>query len=350
VIYPDKTEGTSYWTRACRELDAALSLSPLHQQIQEALWAAWLFSGSGRLDTLSNAPLLEAHTGNQAAGTAQPLSGAWDAADWIPLDGWGQLESWNNGTRYRWSTGRRSTLLLPRYKGLLTSITLNVLPYHAPNTPNQGVTAWLGAQCLGKKTCAGPWQDLQFSVPLHAVPGERRFMLEYHNPVSPRLLKRGNDPRLLALALADITPAAVVPFKGSVYAFGTHTNAAWLCSSWSYPETWMDGTTYRWLEGTNGYIAWDPEALNTAAQWEIRVLPFSVPGRQQFMRVSQSGTILTNILLQPEWQTCMIPSPPAGGGSGLLQLSFSHAVSPRECGQGDDSRTLSAAFSSITRK
>jgi hypothetical protein len=350
VIYPDKTEGTSYWIRACRELDAALSLSPRHRQIQEALWSAWLFSGRARLDTLSNAPLLEAHLRKQASGTAHPLPGSWDAADWIPLDGWGQLETWDDGTQYRWSNGRRSTLLLPQYTGRLRSINLKVLPYHAPNTRNQEITAWLGSLYLGNKPCAGPWQDIQFTVPLHAVPGERRLMLEYRNPASPRLLKRGNDPRLLALALADITPSAAVSFNGSMLDVGTYSNAAWLSSGWSYPETWMDGTTYRWLEGTNGYIAWHPDSLKAAAQWEIRVLPFSVPGSQQIMRVSQSGTILTNILLQSDWQTCTILSPPGEAGNGLLQLTFSHAVSPRECGKGDDTRTLSAAISSITRK
>jgi hypothetical protein len=345
VIYPDKTEGTSYWLRASRELDTVLTHTPGHRQIREALWAAWLFSGSQSIDCLTNAAVFSSQVRKLAHTTQPPLPEVWNAAQWTPLSGCGALETWEDGTLYRWSTARRSTLLLPAYSGSLATLTLKALPYHGPRKKNQSVTAWLGTVCLGKLTVAGDWQELQYTVPLHTVPGERRLMLEYQHPASP-----GNDPRLLALALADIRPAGFELFNGTDLAISTPENTRWIGSGWSHPETWADGTRFRWLEGTTCSIIWNPDTMRNAANWKIEVLPFSVPGKQQNMHVLQGNTVLTNIALKTGWNICTVPSPSAAGKSGLLQLHFSYAASPRAHNRGDDPRNLSAAVSTISRK
>jgi hypothetical protein len=327
-----------------------LSLSPRHWQIREALWAAWLFSGSDSLESLTNAPLFTTQLIKLRNRSIHPLPAVWNASQWTALDGWGSIETWNDGTRYRWSTAKRSTLLLPPYSGTLKRLTLKALPYHAPNRNSQSVTAWLGTVCLGKRLYADGWQEIQYDIPLHAVPGERRLMLEYQDPASPSMLKRGNDPRLLALALSDIRPAGLVPFRGDVLSIGDPEHAGLLGSEWSHPETWADGTRFRWLEGTNGVISWDPTVMERAGTWEIEVLPFSVPGRQQSMRVIQGETILTNIVLQSGWNNCSVHSPPVEGNNGLLQLQFSYAESPRTHNMGNDPRKLSAAVSRVSRR
>ena len=274
----------------------------------------------------------------------------WSASQWTPLDGWSRIESWEDGTRYRWSTGRRSTLLLPPYTGSLKTLKLKALPYFPPKRRAQGVTAWLGPVCLGKQMITSGWRDIEYTVPLHTAEGERRLMLEYQDPASPRVLKRGDDPRLLSLAVSEIRPAGLTLFSGTVLSIGDPANEMLLGSGWSHPETWADGTRFCWLEGTNGYITWDPASMHSASTWDIEVLPFSVPGKKQTMRVTQGETILTNIVLEAGWNNCSIPSPPASGKSGLLHLQFSYADTPRVHGMGNDPRKLSAAVSSITRK
>ena len=343
------TSGTAYWQRACRVLDHALCLTPRHRQIEDALWAAWLFSGWDDLSSLSNRAALRPRRAAFSRGGA-PVRPPWPPETWSVLDGWGHVETWDRSSRrYRWSNSHLSTLLLPLYQGKLRSLSLAVLPYYPPDQPGQTVTAWLGSHCLGSRTVAGDWQRIQFEVPVAVDSGERRLLLCYSSPASPQSLGRGTDNRTLALGLSVITPAFRRHIPGQRLQLGDDTAAAWLGPAWSHPEQWPDGRGYRWLEGTTGCISWIEREPLERGTWELQVLPYVTPNRVQRMTVLQDSTILTNLILVPGWHTYRIPVDPATNTAVGLQLIFNYARSPREEGRGNDPRRLSAAVSSISR-
>ncbi len=348
ALYARKTSGTSYWQRACRVLDHALSLAPRHRQIEDALWAAWLFSGADDLSSLSNAPALRARLA-AFQRHAKALPPPWSPGSWSALDGWGRVETWQSGKQYRWSSDYISTLLLPSYSTQLRALTLSVLPYYPPARSGQSITLWLGNYCLGSQTIAGDWQRMRFAVPFDLPPGERGLLLEYALPVSPRSLGRGDDNRMLALALSDITPEFYAPVPGNSLPVGLEQSAAWLSDHWSYPEQWPDGPAFRWLEGITGSVTWTTEKNLPAGTWELTVLPFVVSSQVQRMTVLQDSATLTNLFLAPAWRTYTITAPVSSNRNTCLKVIFNYARSPRNEGIGSDTRPLSAALATITR-
>ena len=120
-----------------------------------------------------------------------------------------------------------------------------------------------------------------------------------------------------------------------------------LGESWSKPEKWADGKTYRWIDGNTAEVFWSGDKSENTGTWAIDVLPFIVKRKKQTMTVMQNDDVLTNIILKSSWAKYNIKSLPMKTGNCDLKFIFSYAIQPVSVGMGNDRRNLSAAISRI---
>lgn len=348
AIFKSKSPLSNYWNNAIDILDEALALTPHHKQMEEELISVWLFSGRKDVDSLKNAKVVAKRVEKFADRKSKLKAGnVWTVKDITPLFGWGKIEK-SGKISFRWSTRKRSGLLLPVYSKKLKKLIFEGSSYSSPKTGSQKIKAWLGNCFLGEIKLEPGKSAFSFEIPKSVLQGERRLLLEFSNPVSPEALRQGGDRRVLALNLRAIRPFFSKPVPGNSINIAAPGSEAWLGSNWSHPESW-DIKPFRWLEGSTGKIFWTVSSGQPEGNWKIDFKPFSTPGKAQRVSVFQDEIVLTNFVLAEGWKTYNISSPPLNSGETLLKFVFDYAVSPKELNLGGDRRSLSAAVSDISR-
>ena len=349
AIFNTKTSISNYWNRAITVLDNALDLAPYHKQIEDELFAAWLFSGRPDFDSLKNMDIIRKRM-NKFLNKKNNFSTKkmWTIKDWFPVNGWSQIEK-NGNSIYRWSTRKRSALLLPVYSGKLKKLIFNGFAYSDPKVEYQKIKGWLGNHYLGEQKFSKGQVSFSFVIPRFVEKGERRLLLEFSNPVSPESLGQGGDRRVLALNLQSIKPVFSQVLQDNTFNVGSSNSASWLGANWSHAETW-DIKPFRWLDGFTGKVFWTVSSNQPTGEWEIDFQPFKVSGKTQRVSILQNDLVLTNFVLTEGWKTYNIISPPISSGETLLEFVFDYAISPKDINLGNDTRKLSAAVADIIRE
>jgi hypothetical protein len=107
--------------------------------------------------------------------------------------------------RYRWATGTRAAVLLPRSSASAADVVVTGLPFVPPGTPARAATAVVNGVPLGTLQAAGGWQTLRFQAPASVWRvGANQLELRFSPARSPRELELSGDPRHLALAIERI--------------------------------------------------------------------------------------------------------------------------------------------------
>ena len=333
VIYKDKCVFSNYWRRVEYELKKALITAPEHTQILDGLKAARILLGESSIS--KNGKIIR---GKEKIN--MPVE------SWKPLQGWGNIEKLG-GHKFRWSSCKFSSLILPAYDGKIRKITLFGLPFFEEKNKSQEINAFLGNENLGKKNVAAGWQEISFDVPMGKRDGERRLTLIFGNPVVPSAINQGSDDRLLALGISNIKLSFMRKIKGNFLLTAASYSKTFLGNSWSNPEKWLDGKTFRWINGNTAEIFWAGSKFENAGIWEIEALPFAVQGKNQDMTVMQDDIILTNFVMKNSWTKYKINATSIKTGNCNLKFIFKYAIQPVSVGKGNDTRNLSTAISSI---
>lgn len=338
AVYKNKSDYTGYWRRVEYEMKTALAVAPGHAQIQDALNAARILSGDISLP--GNGKTVKQNDNGEIELPVEI---------WKPLYGWGNKEKINRH-KFRWSSGKYSSLILPAYQGTLKRITLSCLPYYDEKKKGQKITAFLGNLFLGTKIIAGDWQGVSFNVPLNSPEGERKLLLIFGNPVAPCVFNRGGDERLLALGLSKIKLSFIGKIYNNILLPGEKPSELFLGESWSKSEKWADGRTYRWIDGETAMVYWSGDKFENEGTWQIDALPFVVSGKTQTMTILQNNIILTNLVMENSWGKYDVKALTLKSGNCNLKFIFGYAVQPVSIGMGEDTRSLSAGISRIERK
>ena len=334
VIYNNKSNFSNYWMRVENVLENALTIAPGHNQISDGINTAKILLGK---NPIPNSKIIKIVNSEAKV----------KLDDWIPLYGWGNVENLD-GHKFRWSSGKVSSLILPDYRDKIRKITLFGLPYFGGKNKKQEITAFLGNICLGTKNVANRWQGITFDLPIGKTGGERRLSLVFGSPVAPSAIGRGGDKRMLAFGLSNIKLSFLKKLSGGILLTADDSSESFLGDSWGKAEQWQDGRDYRWIEGNSADVFWSNDKSENGGMWEIDILPFVVKGKSQTMKIYQDDIILTNIALNNSWTKYKINALPVINGNCNLNFLFGYAIQPASIGIGNnDTRNLSAAISSI---
>jgi len=333
VIYKNKSGFSNYWHRVENELKNALVVSPGHAQI---------------IDGINVARVLLEESSVPDNGKIKNKNGVAKLTvdDWKPLYGWGNIEKLDN-YKFRWSSGKVSSIILPAYRGEIRKITLFGLPYFGGGNKHQKITVFFGSKNLGSENLAAGWQEISFNVLAKMDDGERRLTLEFANPVAPCAINHGGDNRMLAFGISNIKLSFMKKIIGNSLNVADESSEVFLGDTWSKSEKWADGKTYRWIDGNTAEVFWSGDKSENNGIWEIDVLPFTVKGKKQIMTVMQNDTVLTNIILKNSWVKYNIKAQPMENDNCNLKFIFKYSIQPASIGMENDMRNLSAAISSI---
>ncbi len=350
AIFNSKMPISNYWKNTINILDNALNLAPYHKQIEDKLFAACLLYGQQDFTkSLKNYKVIKKREEKFLKQKVKPLKdNIWTPKNITPLFGWGKIEK-QGKVSFRWSTRKRSALLLPVYSEKLKKLKINASAYCPKNINFQKIKGWLGNNYLGEQKLSVGQISFSYEIPRFVEKGERRLLFEFSNPVSPESLGQGGDKRVLAINLQSMKPLFSQILPDKMFNIGSSNSASWLGSNWSHAENW-DIKPFRWLDGFTGKVFWTISSEQPAGAWEIDFQPFKVSGKTQCVSIIQNDLVLTNFALTDGWKTYNILSPPISSGETLLEFVFDYAISPKEINLGKDSRKLSAAVADVARK
>jgi hypothetical protein len=140
-----------------------------------------------------------------AIGSAAPAIAAAETAgpNLLPQ---GFLRPEDDGTRrFRWISGTRATILLPRSSASAADIAVTAQPFVPPGSGRQHVTAVLNGIPLGTRQIDGGWQIIRWNVPGSAWRiGSNELQLLFPPARSLKELGLGDDPRPLSMAVERI--------------------------------------------------------------------------------------------------------------------------------------------------
>jgi hypothetical protein len=124
------------------------------------------------------------------------------------LQGFLRPES-DGSRRFRWISGTRAAILLPRSSASAADLVMTGQPFVAAGGGPQHVTAVLNGVSLGTLQAAGGWQTLRWNVPANAWRvGSNELQLLFPPARSLKALGLGDDPRPLSMAVERIEVTA----------------------------------------------------------------------------------------------------------------------------------------------
>jgi hypothetical protein len=111
--------------------------------------------------------------------------------------------------RFRWISGTRATILLPRSSASAADLSVTAQPFVPPGSGPQQVTAMLNGIPLGTRQVDGGWQTIRWNVPNHTWRvGSNELQLLFPPARSLKELGLGDDPRSLSMAVGRIEVTA----------------------------------------------------------------------------------------------------------------------------------------------
>jgi hypothetical protein len=148
--------------------------------------------------TLVAAMLLASASAHPAIAVAGP-----GGADFL-VQGFSNRED-DGVHRYRWATGTRATVLLPRSSASAADIVITGMPFVPPRESFRAATVVVNGVSVGTRETAGGWQTLRFQAPASAWRiGSNELVLSFSPIQSPKELGLSGDARHLALAIERI--------------------------------------------------------------------------------------------------------------------------------------------------
>jgi hypothetical protein len=156
-----------------------------------------------------------------------------------------------------------------------------------------------------------------------------------------------------ACAGASVAALAMVAFvaipRDATVDVGLQADRPALYAGFSADEAVPD-RTFAWVDGARADVLL-PRRSRRGADIEVVCQPY-LPSRDatQEMHAALNGTVIGSVHLRPGWQTVRLFAPPQAWQIGVnrLTLSLSTATSPRDVGEGEDSRRLSVAVDRLT--
>lgn len=121
-------------------------------------------------------------------------------------DGWGTPEGEDESLTFRWVTGTRATVGVPRLEGA-SQLRIIAMPLDDPSLPPQTVTPIVGGHRLVTTTMRPGWSEYWFDVPEAAwAAGWNELAFEFGRAGQPsKIYPDSRDDRVLAAALYSVT-------------------------------------------------------------------------------------------------------------------------------------------------
>jgi len=254
-----------------------------------------------------------------------------------------------------WGLGESSLLRVHLRQPGHVSIAMHARPFGDHDLTGQAVTLLANKQKLATIPLDAGWSHHELLAPQGVFhDGENSVELRYAWSAVPAEISESADERALAVAfdsfifLPDSTAPGEPDDRPRAVAvdFGTADARRHLDFGWGGRESGGDDLTYAWATGRRAQISVDL-GRPVRSELSIRVRPFSYPGApSQVVEVLVNGETTGTWILTEGWQdyTAELPASLFRVGSNTIQLSFSHVQSPFDLGNGDDHRTLAAAF------